>query len=269
MSFLLIEGLSVHCPECDSTRIILKKGGPGMIQVSDQNALIQQDLQKRSGQRRDLFYVDAWCERCATPILASPAQAIANERNRLIESISEWDSTIRQKCQEKILEQLGLNLSQGSEARISWLKKTFHSLFRECFEDARCGLYPEFYSKMKKRFLMQVIRTIKRDGVTITDELIRWFKGEVAGNPFAKPIEDLQNRADSLTKETKGPWWLIWISDPWQGVNLNPYICHETTMFFAEGDHGIPLYTRYENDPGSFTSICERALRKPFEEKDN
>lgn len=267
MSFLLVAGLSVECPACGSTRWIPRKGGPAYLQVGDQNVLIQSEIQNRSGRaRQGHFYIEAWCSNCAAPVLASKHQALANERDRLLAEITIWAQSLRQKCHVRILEHIAQDTGRH------WLQKTYPALYRECFEDPRCGLYPDFFVKMKKRFRTQASRTPEREGSLLPDGFDQWLTMEASSHPFADELNALQCRIDSLAQDTHGllpflkrkRWRIAEVVNPWQGINLNPYLQYESTVFVAEGEPGSPLYFIFEVNPHEIASPCESALQRPL-----
>lgn len=262
MSFLIVEGLRVQCPECEAVRVVSREGGGAPLQVGDENVRVQMDLQKRTGREgAHLFHLRAWCPACAAPLLTSRPQALATTMENLLEEIHAWSSSLQQKAIERITA-LSPSASGPSEAA-DWLKGAFPDLFRECLEDSRCGLYPDYFTKMKKRFKTQAGRCIERDGVPMPRGFKEWLEGEVASHPFAEPMEDLQKEVDSLSMELPGPWSLVEQVDPWQGINLNPYLCCDQTVFIADGEPGAPLHFTYEADPKELPSACQAALRRP------
>ena len=243
------------------------KGGPAPLQVGDQNVLIQAELQKRSGREgQNLFHIEAWCNDCAAPILASKPQALANERDRLLADITVWDQSLRQKCHVSILEHIAQDTGRH------WLQKAYPALYRECFEDPRCGLYPEFFVKMKKRFRTQAARIPEQDGSLLPDGFDDWLTNEASSHSFADELNAFQCRIDALVKEMCGPlsclqrkkWSIVETVDPWLGVNLNPYLQYESTVFVAEGEPGTPLYFMFEVAPHELVSPCKSDLQRPL-----
>jgi len=264
MSMLFIEGLWVTCPDCGSVRKIPMRGGAAVLQVGDANVMHQMHIQKDVPPGSPcLFHLDAWCGACAAPLLASEAQVLADTRNRLLERISAWLDTLRQACRERLLAETRSGLE--AESAGPWLRGTFPILFKECFENGLCGLYPDHFKKAKKRFRTQAGRALERDGLPLPAGFKGWLASQVAANPFGAELSDLAAHVLELDFASPGPWMIVESLDPWEGVNLNPYIMGEHTLFFAAGAPGTPLHFVMEETPSDFTSACERALRHPLD----
>ncbi len=265
MSFLLVHGLRVQCPECMAIRKISMRGGPAYLQVGDENAMSHTSLWEcEDAEDLGLFRIKAWCASCANPVLVSTPQALANEREKLLAEINNWAEALREKGKAWLFNH-GIP-SPGSKEATAWLKASFPSLVQECFEDARCGLYPAFFTKMKKRFGTQAGRRIEQDGMPLPAPFIEWLEGERSRHPFKSSLASLQERTHALAKLIPGPWLLVDRADPWQGLNLNPYLCFMSTVFTAGGDPGPELYFIFQEDPQGITSACASALDHPFQE---
>ena len=265
MSFLLVHGLRVQCPKCMAIRKIALSGGPRYLQVGDANAMLHRSLWEWDGaEDQGLFRIDAWCASCAEPILVSKPQVLAEEREDLLAEIQDWTEELREKGTAWLLNHA--IPSPGSRGATTWLKGNFPSLFQGCFEDARCGLYPAFFTKMKKRFGTQAGRCIERDGMPLPAAFIKWLEAERSNHPFKESLVSLQERSNALAKKIPGPWPLVERRDAWQGLNLNPYLSYEGTTFMAGGDPGAELYFIYQETHRKFASTCASALEKPFQE---
>lgn len=265
MSFMIVAGLLAECPACRAIRRIPREGGPALMQVGDPNVRVQAELQRHTDQQDgDLFHVAALCPACAPLRLASRPQELAGECDSLLEGIAEWDEALRRRCLDRILEELAPG-EDPAGAPSAWLRQAFPALYRACFEDPRCRLYPEFLLKMKKRFRTQACRSIERDGVPVPEGFGPWLRVEAKRHPFAQRIQALRARVEACAREIPPPWHILESVDPWQGVNLNPYLQSEQTIFRAAGEPETPLHLEVETDPEEVVAICETALRQPLD----
>lgn len=121
----------------------------------------------------------------------------------MLNEISGWSRPLRLNCLEKIVEDLTLNT--GTELPDFWLQNAFPALYQECFEDTRCGLYPDFFTKMKKRFRTQASRSIERDGVPLSKDFGTWLTMEVSNHPFDEVLKAFKSRIELLTQTLRGP----------------------------------------------------------------
>ena len=265
MSLLFLDGLRVRCPQCRAIRQIPMRSGPAMVQVGDANVLHQMSLQKNIRPGRPYsFHLDAWCSACAAPLLASDAQALAEASDHLLARIQGWLEELNGLCRERLLVETGAGCAPGELGR--WLKATFPQLFEECFGTGLCGLYPDHFRKMKKRFRMQAGRLVLQDGLPLSAGFMDWLASQVQAQSFSQDLQELTERALVLDLMAPGPWQVVQSADPWEGVNLNPYLLAQETLFHAAGDPGEPLRFVVETTPVALTSGYAEALRSPLDQ---
>ena len=262
MSFMLVKALRVECPKCGSIRLITIKSGPVRLQVGDMNCWSQQDLARMHGTvGQNLFHIQASCELCVAPLLTSSPHGLAIEVGHLLGEIEAWVSLLQQASIELLTLQLLSPTNSADQG--AWLEEAFPECFRECLLDPRCGLYSDYFTKMKKRFKTQTGRSIERDGVPLNRGFREWLRNKLSGHPFNESLEALRRRINTMAQEIPGPWRLVKQADSWLGINLNPHICCEQSLFIADGMPGTPLYFVYEANPKDLLSVCEAALRQP------
>jgi len=264
MSFLRIAAISATCPSCGATRQIPRMGGSGHVQIGDEAVYKQTALQRKRGEvGLDLYYLDAWCESCAEPVLRSRPQALAEALISMGEMIEHWDSALRLRSEARLL--AGLPERGSAESGRSWLKAEFPVLFHECFEDPRCGLYPEFAVKMRKRFRTQAGRKLEHEGVPIPDGFGAWLASEALASraPLEHQLDSLEQQIQDLARAIPGPWRLAVTVDLEAGISLNPYIEYEGTIFQGEGASTI-LHFLHEQSPENLVVPYRRALERPL-----
>lgn len=266
MSFLIVDSLRIQCPSCRSVRLIPRDGGPGRIQVGDLPALEQEKLRRKA--KSDMpfpFHLEGWCELCAGPVLKSRAQNLVEALSPIREAISKWVEATREALRNRLAGEI---VAVPGEEGVAWLRRTFPDLFQECFSDALCGLQPPFFEKMKKRFKTQAGRQLQRDGCPFTQGDLDWFKDRCKHHPFEEELRWIRQQVKDLEETCPRPWTLANAIDPWQGLNLNPYICTEGTIFMPEGESGMPFYLLEQADPEDLAAVCHRQLVEDLESLD-
>jgi hypothetical protein len=240
------------------------------LQVGDQAVMEQSEIILREGGvDPGYFRIKAICQPCAKPMLISREASLYKEVEELSRTLQDLNESHQLAFEETLLTLCWDPKNDGGDLqhRLDLLKRLFPNHNDEFLNDPRCAKHPEFLAKRKRRFFHEARLKLEKDGFFIEGKAAeaksRQKSYEQSCRPAISRLVEICQETKILPGAVNGQYFCAYEVDLLDGVNLNPNMCGDSTIFTVDGESGGSIYFPVYTD-GLKENISHNILTPPL-----